>query len=187
MPGQGTPRARGAASRGPSRRVPAAGHAGVHNGNRFFRGEDMETALRPGIRGETEMAVERRHLADEVGSGLVRVFSTAMMIAGMESTAVASVQDLLRPGETTVGVHVDVSHSAATPLGMRVRFFSELVEVSPNGRGLTFRVSARDESGLIGEGLHRRVVVDREKFESRTRDKAHAGAHASAARETPGA
>lgn len=147
----------------------------------------METAVRPGIRGETEMAVERRHLADEVGSGLVRVFSTAMMIAGMEATAVASVQELLRPGETTVGVHVDVSHSAATPLGMRVRFFSELVEVSPNGRGLTFRVSARDEAGLIGEGLHRRVVVDRENFEARARGKGGAMGQTAAASETPGA
>ncbi|WP_308621967.1 thioesterase [uncultured Desulfovibrio sp.] len=142
----------------------------------------METALRPGIRGETDMAVEGRHLADEVGSGLVRVFSTAMMIAGMEATAVASVQDLLRPGETTVGVHVDVSHSAATPPGMRVWFSSELVEVSPNGRGLTFRVSARDEAGLIGEGVHRRVVVDRESFEARTRAKAGANAPAAPAR-----
>lgn len=147
----------------------------------------METALRPGIRGETDMAVERRHLADEVGSGLVRVFSTAMMIAGMEATAVASVQELLPPGETTVGVHVDVSHSAATPLGMRVRFFSELVEVSPNGRGLTFRVSARDEAGLIGEGVHRRVVVNRESFEARTRAKVAATAKTAAAPEGPGA
>ncbi len=146
----------------------------------------MKTALRPGIRGETDMAVEQRHLADEVGSGLVRVFSTAMMIAGMEATAVASVQELLPPGETTVGVHVDVSHSAATPPGMRVRFFSELVEVSPNGRGLTFRVSARDEAGLIGEGVHRRVVVNRESFEARTRAKG-AAAKTAAAPEGPGA
>ena len=132
----------------------------------------METALRPGIRGEMTHLVEARHLASEVGSGLVSVFSTAMMIAGMEATAVESVQGLLTPGETTVGVHVDVAHKAATPLGMQVRFTSELLEVSPNGKGLTFRVEARDEAGIIGEGLHRRVVVDKEKFESRTRAKA---------------
>ena len=135
----------------------------------------METALRPGIRGEMTHLVEARHLASEVGSGLVSVFSTAMMIAGMEATAVESVQALLAPGETTVGVHVDVAHKAATPLGMRVRFTSELLEVSPNGKGLTFRVEAHDEAGIIGEGLHRRVVVDKEKFESRTRAKGGAG------------
>ena len=132
----------------------------------------MATALRPGIRGEMTHTVERRHLANEVGSGLVEVFSTAMMIAGMEATAVESVQGLLAPGETTVGVHVDVSHKAATPLGMRVTFACELLEVSPNGKGLTFRVSASDEAGLIGEGLHKRVLVDKEKFEARTRAKA---------------
>lgn len=143
----------------------------------------METALRPGIRGETDMAVERRHLADEVGSGLVRVFSTAMMIAGMEATAVASVQELLSPGETTVGVHVDVAHKAATPCGMRVHFACELLEVSPGGRSLLFRVQAFDEAGLIGEGQHRRVVVNRERFEAATRDKARHQASGSGAPE----
>lgn len=135
----------------------------------------MEKALRPGIRGEMTHRVETRHLASEVGSGLVSVFSTAMMIAGMEATAVESVQGLLAPGETTVGVHVDVAHKAATPLGMQVRFVSELLEVSANGKGLTFRVEARDEAGIIGEGLHRRVVVDKEKFEARTRAKRNLG------------
>ena len=133
-----------------------------------------EKGLRPGIRGEMTHRVERQHLASEVGSGLVNVFSTAMMIAGMEATAVASVQSLLGLGETTVGVHVDVAHRAATPLGMRVRFTSELLEVSPNGKALTFRVEARDEAGIIGEGLHRRVVVDKEKFEARTAAKTRA-------------
>ncbi len=131
----------------------------------------MERALRPGIRGEMTHLVEARHLASEVGSGLVSVFSTALMIAGMEATAVEAVQGLLAPGETTVGVHVDVAHKAATPLGMRVTFACELIEVSPNGKGLTFRVEARDEAGIIGEGLHRRVVVEKEKFEARTRAK----------------
>lgn len=131
----------------------------------------MKEGLRPGIRGEMTHEVEARHLASEVGSGLVQVFSTAMMIAGMEATAVRAVQDLLAPGQTTVGVHVDVAHKAATPLGMRVSYSCELTEVSPNGKGLTFRVEARDEAGIIGEGTHRRVVVDKETFEARTRAK----------------
>ena len=137
----------------------------------------MSTALRPGLRGESSHVVEARHLASEVGSGLVEVFSTAMMIAGMEATAVETVQGLLGPGETTVGVHVDVMHKAATPPGMRVTFSCELTEVSANGKGLTFRVEARDEAGIIGEGMHRRVVVQKSNFEARTRAKA-AGAGA---------
>lgn len=132
----------------------------------------MERALHPGITGTSSFLVEERQLADKVGSGLVSVFSTAMMIAGMEATAVAAVQPFLAPGETTVGVHVDVAHKAATPCGMRVHFACELLEVSPGGRSLLFRVQAFDEAGLIGEGQHRRVIVDRERFEAATRDKA---------------
>lgn len=132
----------------------------------------MERVLHPGITGTSSFLVEERQLADKVGSGLVSVFSTAMMIAGMEATAVAAVQPFLAPGETTVGVHVDVAHKAATPCGMRVRFDCELLEVSPGGRSLLFKVQAFDEAGLIGEGQHRRVVVNRERFEAATRDKA---------------
>lgn len=132
----------------------------------------MKTALQVGLKGQSETVVGRELLASEVGSGLVTVYSTAMMIAGMEGTAVASVQDALVEGQTTVGTRVDVAHLAATPCGMKVRFVTELTAISPNGKGLTFNVAAYDEAGLIGEGVHERVVVNKEKFESRTRDKA---------------
>ena len=84
----------------------------------------------------------------------------------MEGTAVASVQDALEEGQTTVGTRVDVAHLAATPCGMKVRFVTELTAISPNGKGLTFNVAAYDETGLIGEGVHERVVVNKEKFEA---------------------
>ena len=132
----------------------------------------MKTALQVGLKGQSETVVGKELLASEVGSGLVTVYSTAMMIAGMEGTAVASVQDALEDGQTTVGTRVNVAHMAATPCGMKVRFVTELTAVSPNGKGLTFNVAAYDENGLIGEGVHERVVVNKEKFESRTRDKA---------------
>ena len=95
--------------------------------------------LEPGIKGEKEMVVGDKHLASALGSGLVDVFATAMMIAGMEEVCVASVQPYLEPGTTTVGVGVDVSHCAATPAGMKVHFESELSEISQNGKGLLFR------------------------------------------------
>lgn len=132
----------------------------------------MKTALQVGLKGQSETVVGKELLASEVGSGLVTVYSTAMMIAGMEGTAVASVQDALEDGQTTVGTRVNVAHLAATPCGMKVRFVTELTDISPNGKGLTFNVAAYDEAGLIGEGVHERVVVNKEKFESRTRDKA---------------
>lgn len=131
----------------------------------------QQTLLQPGLKGRKEVTVTDDMLACRLGSGLVTVYATAMMIAGMEATAVESVQPLLPEGMTTVGTHVDVSHVAATPSGMLVRFESELTGISENGRGLTFRVAAYDESGLIGEGRHERVVVHRQRFEERTRSK----------------
>lgn len=131
----------------------------------------MSGQLVAGLEAETSFMVDKRHLASIVGSGLVEVFSTAMMIGGMESAAVAAVQPFLQPGETTVGVHVDVAHKSATPLGMKVFFYARLLNVSENGKGLEFHVEAKDEAGLIGEGRHRRVIVDKEKFESKTATK----------------
>lgn len=128
----------------------------------------MKKTLKAGLKGASEVTVSEELLADRIGSGLVSVYSTAMMIAGMEGTAVATVQDALEAGQTTVGTRVNVAHLAATPRGMKVRFTAELTAVSPNGKGLTFKVEAHDEAGLIGEGLHERVVVHKEKFESRT-------------------
>lgn len=128
----------------------------------------MKKTLEAGLKGASEIIVSEDLLADRIGSGLVSVYSTAMMIAGMEGTAVATVQDALEEGQTTVGTRVNVAHLAATPCGMKVRFTAELTAVSPNGKGLTFKVEAHDEAGLIGEGLHERVVVHKEKFESRT-------------------
>lgn len=128
----------------------------------------MKAELRVGITGTSEITVTKELLADHIGSGLVTVFSTAMMIAHMEGTAVATVQGCLDEGITTVGTMVNITHLAATPCGMKVRFEAELLEISPNGKGLTFRVTAHDEAGRIGEGTHGRVIVHREKFESRT-------------------
>lgn len=138
----------------------------------------MKKKLEPGLSATSEITVSESMLACNVGSGLVEVFSTAMMIAWMEATAVAAVQGVLDHeglGMTTVGTKVDISHMAATPCGMKVTFNAELVGMSSNGKGLTFKVSARDEVGLIGEGLHERVVVHKEKFESRTRDRQYCG------------
>lgn len=129
----------------------------------------MSDKIEPGISGEFHFTVEKKHLAVEVGSGLVNVFSTAMMIAGMEAAAVNAVQPLLPPGKTTVGVHVDVSHKAATPMGMNVVFTAVLREAS--GRSLIYEVEARDERELIGKGSHRRVIVDKEAFEQKAESK----------------
>ena len=126
--------------------------------------------LEPGIKGHQEITVEEKDLATHVGSGTVHVLATPMMIANMDYTSAASVEKLLGEGKTTVGVKVDVSHVAATPKGMKVTFDAELLEISANGKILTFHVEAHDACGLIGEGTHQRAIIDQKRFE----EKAHA-------------
>ncbi len=127
--------------------------------------------LEAGIKGHQEITVEEKDLAIYVGSGTVHVLATPMMIANMEYTAAASVEELVGEGKSTVGIEVNVSHVAATPKGMKVYFDSELLEVSENGKILTFHVEAHDEYGLIGEGTHRRAIIDRERFDEKTQAK----------------
>lgn len=97
------------------------------------------------------------------------VFATAFMVGFVEWTCVEALRDHLAAGQKTVGTHIDVSHVAATPVGMTVTAEVELVEV--DGRTLRFRVSCRDEAGLIGEGFHERAIVDHDRFMQRVNAK----------------
>ena len=116
-----------------------------------------------------EITVEKNMLASVMGSGLVDVFATPYMIAKMEETCSMCVAHELEEGSVTVGVLVNITHLAATPLGMKITFKSELLEV--NGKMLTFKVEAFDEVSKIGEGTHTRAIVNKEKFEARTNSK----------------
>lgn len=122
-----------------------------------------------GIKGHLEQTVTDELCADRIGSGLVKVFATPMMIALIERTCNESVTPLLDPGQGTVGTRIDVSHCAATPVGMRVWCDSELVEV--DRRRLVFSVRAYDQCGLIGEGTHERFIIDSERFQQKTNAK----------------
>ena len=124
-----------------------------------------------GIKGKQTFTVTEDKLASKVGSGLVAVFATPMMIAAIENTAAASVAPYLEEGKTTVGTLVNVTHVAATPLGMTVRIETDWTDIAVNGKILTFRVAAYDEVGLIGEGTHQRAVVDRTRFEAKAAAK----------------
>lgn len=118
-----------------------------------------------GLKGHLEQMVTEEVTADRIGSGLVKVFATPMMIALIEQTCNESVVPFLEEGQGSVGTHVDVSHCAATPVGMRVWCDSELVEI--DRRRLVFAVKAYDECGLIGEGKHERFIIDSDKFQSK--------------------
>ncbi|MEL7115790.1 MAG: thioesterase family protein [Pseudomonadota bacterium] len=125
--------------------------------------------ITPGLTGTATMVVGTRDTAPRVGSGAIEVLATPMMIALLEEAALAAVEAHLPDGQQSLGTHLDVSHIAATPVGMKVRATAELSEV--DGRKLTFKVRAEDETDLIGEGTHTRVVVTAEKFAARVADK----------------
>jgi predicted thioesterase len=122
--------------------------------------------LETGIKGSAEALVTPENTADKLGSGDCPVFATPAMVALMEAAASRSVAPYLNGGETTVGVSLNIRHSAATAMGRTVRAECELLEV--DGRKLVFKVAAYDEAGEIGEGEHARAIVNREKFLART-------------------
>jgi len=127
------------------------------------------TSLSAGLRGRAELVVGTNDTAPRIGSGRVAVLATPVMISIIEAAALDAVEHHLDEGKQSLGTLLDVSHIAATPVGMRVTATAELIEV--DGRHLTFQVRAEDEVELIGEGVHKRVVVDVARFDDRLRRK----------------
>ncbi|WP_302496744.1 thioesterase family protein [uncultured Flavonifractor sp.] len=115
-----------------------------------------------GMKGRAETVVTPENTAAAVGSGLVPVFATPSMIALMENAAVNAVQAQLEEGQGTVGTLLNVSHDAATPVGMKVWAEAEVTAVE--GRKLTYTVAAFDEAGPIGKGEHQRFIIQADRF-----------------------
>lgn len=126
--------------------------------------------LKPGLEGTAALTVSDAHTAPRIGSGKVHVLATPVMINLMEAAALAAVEDLLPEGRQSLGTRIDVSHVAATPVGMAVRATAVVTRI--DGNHITFRVAAHDEQDLIGEGTHERVVVDVARFDARVARKA---------------
>lgn len=131
------------------------------------KGENM---LQVGIKGQEEVIVDETNSAKTMGSGTLEVFATPAMVALMEKTAWMSVSEFLEEGEGSVGISLDVKHTAPTPFGMKVICESELVKVQ--GRKLTFLLKVYDERDLVGEGLHERFIIDNAKFQEKANNKA---------------
>lgn len=125
--------------------------------------------LTTGIKNKTELYVTDKNTAKAVGSGTLEVYATPQMINLVETCACFSVEPYMEPGKTTVGIGLSISHVSATPIGLKVWCESELIAI--DGRKLTFRVSAYDERGLIGEGTHERFIVDTQKFMAKVQAK----------------
>lgn len=125
--------------------------------------------IKTGMTHTAETVVDKTNIASAIGSGLVDVFATPMMIALLELAASECIKPCLDAGQASVGGHVNVSHSAATPLGMTVTATATVTAV--DRRRVDFDVSVRDEAGEIGKGTHTRFIIDKEKFMQKTAER----------------
>lgn len=129
----------------------------------------MEFNLKIGMEYTSEKIVKEEDTAAKFGSGDIYVFSTPMMIGLMENAAMKAVEESLGDEFSTVGIHLDVKHLAATPMGMKVKSKATLVEI--DGKKLKFKVEAFDEKEKIGEGYHSRFIIEKEKFMKKINEK----------------
>ena len=126
-------------------------------------------SLTIGSKGRAEALVAEANTAAAVGSGLVPVFATPYMIALMENAAANSLLPYLAQDEGTVGTHLDVAHTSATPIGMKV--WAETTVTAVEGKKITFEVAAYDEAGEIGRGTHERFIIKPERFLAKAQGK----------------
>lgn len=102
-------------------------------------------------------------ISSEHGDQFPAVLATARMVALMETAAARVLQPLLGPGELSVGVTVDITHSAPTPAGALV--IATARYTGREGKLFAFAISARDEAGEVGSGTHKRAVVETERLQ----------------------
>ena len=136
----------------------------------------MKKTLAPGLTHRFTYRVPQNktvpHLYPEIADfqAMPQVFATGFMVGLMEWTCMQLMAPHLDPGEGSVGVHIDVSHSAATPPGLAVTVEVECVAVE--GARISFKVKAHDGVDTISEGRHQRYVVAWDKFHARLAQKA---------------
>src|SRR5512145_204008 len=124
------------------------------------RRQSMDMAkLQPGLSAEITTVVDESLVVKHMGGD--GVLSTPSMIGMMERAGIQAVQTILPEGYTTVGFEVNVKHFAATPKGKKVTARAELLEI--DGRKLRFKVEAHDEDKKVGEGTHRRAIIQVKK------------------------
>lgn len=143
------------------------------------KGKPMKPSLKPGIAHvlrytvAESKTVPRLYPESDIIRNMPPVFATGFMIGLMEWACTEAIRPHLDAGEGSVGTLVNVTHSAATPIGMEVEVTARCTAV--DGRRLTFEVTARDEVDVIGQGTHGRHVVDWARFNQRLAEKAGRG------------
>lgn len=122
-----------------------------------------------GVKGKESLTVTQQQSAKTMGSGTLDVLATPAMIALMEQTAWKSIVPYLDNNQSSVGTRLDITHDAPTPLGMTVTCESELVKI--DGRRLVFTVTASDDKGIIGKGIHERFLIQEDTFQEKAMKK----------------
>ncbi len=125
----------------------------------------MSEELKAGLTHEIERQVTEDLSAQKVFPHVPNVYATRAMVGHFEEVCAEMVLPYLGEGEQTVGIGMKFSHTAATPIGMKVRFAAKLVEVE--GKKLTFEVEGFDEVEKIGKATHDRFIINAEKFNSK--------------------
>ncbi len=118
---------------------------------------DSSGSLKPGLSGEVSCLVNEQQTARHMGSGSRDVLATPALVALLEAAAQEALRPHLPENHQTVGIHLELAHDAATPVGMRVTAFAELLSI--HGRTLLFRLEARDEMEKIASGTHSRTLA----------------------------
>jgi fluoroacetyl-CoA thioesterase len=136
----------------------------------------MKETLKPGLRFHhrflvpASKTVPALYPESEEFQAMPEVFATGFLVGLLEWSCIKAINPHLDwPEEQTVGIHIDVSHEAATPPGMEVTVNVELLEV--DGRRLLFQVEAHDGLDLISRGRHERFVINKEKFDAKVSEK----------------
>jgi fluoroacetyl-CoA thioesterase len=118
-----------------------------------------------GMTAEKLVTVTPEMTVGHVVPGMPEVYGTPMMILHMEMAAGSAVQPFLPAGHVSVGMMVNIRHLAATPVGRTVRAIARVVAVE--GKSILFEVEAWDGDRKIGDGTHRRGLVNVAEFERR--------------------
>lgn len=117
----------------------------------------MPEGLITGIKGSAQVRVSDANTAEAFGNKGAKVFATPLLVGLMEQAAIAAIQKYLSPDEGTVGTGIEMSHLAATPVGLTIEATAELVEIK--GKKLVFDITAADEIEVVGKCRHERFLL----------------------------
>jgi predicted thioesterase len=122
----------------------------------------MVKEITAGKTATAKTTVTSKNTAKAVKSGSLDVFATPMMVALMEEAACNCLLENLKDGQTSVGTHITLRHTAPSPIGANITATATVHSV--NGRNVEFDIVAKDDTGEIGACKHSRVIVDEKRF-----------------------